>query len=230
MKSRARGPRFVLSVPELDIMAGERVALLGLSGCGKSTLLDLLAMVLCPDRAEVFHFRPRGGRGLDVAAAWERNDQDRLARLRRASLGYVLQTGGLLPFLSVRDNIGLGRRLLGLPRRSQVEALAAHLGITAQLDKLPDKLSVGERQRVAIARAMAHQPAVVIADEPTASLDPIHARQIMELFANLVAETGVTLVMATHDWQSVKDAGYRVVRFALTQDPASQTVMARVAG
>ncbi|MCB2187646.1 MAG: ATP-binding cassette domain-containing protein [Deltaproteobacteria bacterium] len=230
VKRRAQGRSFVLQVPELTITPGERVALVGVSGCGKSTLLDLLALVICPDRATEFRFQPPPGPGLDVAAAWAAGDQDRLARARGASLGYVLQTGGLLPFLSVHDNIALTRRLLGLPRQGRVQALAAQLGLAGHLGKRPDQLSVGERQRVAIARAMAHQPAVVLADEPTASLDPLHARQILQLFGDLVAQTGVTLVLATHDWPAVKDAGFRVLSFRLTEDPTGKAVVAQVKG
>ncbi len=229
-KRRSLGAGFVLQVPELAIRAGEMVALVGDSGCGKSTLLDLLAMVLRPDGAEVFTFLPAAGARLDVWRAWQGNDQNRLARVRGANLGYVLQTGGLLPFLSVRDNIALSRRLLGLPRQGWTEALAKRLGIANHLSKLPGQLSVGERQRVAIARALAHQPAVVLADEPTASLAPIRARQIMDLFATLVSQYGATLVLATHDRQAVEHGGFRVVNFVLSQAPRDGSVLARVEG
>lgn len=230
VKRRALGQGFVLAVPELTIRPGEMVALVGESGCGKSTLLDLLAMVLRPDQAEDFTFQAAPKPPLDVWRAWRGKDQNRLAAARGESLGYVLQTGGLLPFLSVRDNIALSRRLLGLPRRGRADALAQRLGIANHLTKLPGQLSVGERQRVAIARAMAHQPAVVIADEPTASLDPIRARQIMELFASLVAQANTTLIVATHDRQAVEQGGFRVVSFALSQSPRDGAVQARAEG
>jgi putative ABC transport system ATP-binding protein len=206
------------------------VALVGFSGCGKSTLLDLMAMVLRPDRAVDFSFRPGQEETLNVMEAWDRKDLDVLADTRMHHMGYVLQTGGLLPFLSVRDNIGLSREGLGLPVKEAVEAVAGRLGIERHLDKFPAQLSVGERQRVAIARAMAHEPSVVIADEPTASLDPINAGEIMGLFSNLADEFQVTLVVGTHDWERVEERGFRRVKFELERDAADGTVKATVSG
>ena len=221
---------FVLTVPELIIQKGEKVALVGFSGCGKSTLLDMLAMVLRPDSAAAFAFRAEQEKPLDVTAAWGRRDLDVLAYTRMLHMGYVLQTGGLLPFLSIRDNIGLSRQGLGLPVKDAVEALAERLGIGRHLDKYPAQLSVGERQRVAIARAMAHDPSVVIADEPTASLDPINAEEIMGLFTSLVDENGVTLVVGTHDWEMVEERSFRRLTFDLEQDATDGTVRATVSG
>jgi putative ABC transport system ATP-binding protein len=221
---------FVLTVPELIIQKGEKVALVGFSGCGKSTLLDMLAMVLRPDRAVAFAFRARAEKRLDVTAAWKRKDLNLLASTRMLHMGYVLQTGGLLPFLSIRDNIGLSRQGLGLPVEDAVETLAERLGIGRHLNKFPAQLSVGERQRVAIARAMAHDPSVVIADEPTASLDPINAEEIMGLFTSLVDENGVTLVVGTHDWEMVEQRSFRRLTFDLEQDATDGTVRATVSG
>jgi putative ABC transport system ATP-binding protein len=204
------------------------VALVGFSGCGKSTLLDLMAMVLRPDGAVEFSFSPCQEKRLNVMEAWERKDLDVLADTRMHHMGYVLQTGGLLPFISVRDNIGLSRQGLGLPVQEAVEAVAGRLGIGRHLDKYPVQLSVGERQRVAIARAMAHDPSIVIADEPTASLDPINAEEIMGLFSNLVDEFNVTLVVGTHDWDRVEERGFRRVKFELEKDAADGTVRATV--
>ncbi|MBW1711705.1 MAG: ABC transporter ATP-binding protein [Deltaproteobacteria bacterium] len=229
-KNWAGSGGFVLTIPELSICQGEKVALVGNSGCGKSTVLDMLAMILRPDATATFTFSPEQGHPLDVAAAWRRKDLDSLAKARMLHLGYVLQTGGLFPFLSVGDNIGLSRRVLGLPVEKDVPDLAGRLGIGGHLDKLPGQLSVGERQRVAIARAMAHQPAVVIADEPTASLDPINAEAIMALFSSLTDEYGVTLIVATHDWEGVDKGGFRRVSFDLEQDAAQGTVRATVLG
>lgn len=221
---------FLLKVPALTIRRGEKVALVGSSGCGKSTLLDLLAMVLRPDDAGAFLFHTEQEKPLDVTKAWKRKDLDLLASMRMRHMGYVLQTGGLLPFLSVRDNIGLSRQGLGLSLQDSVEAVADKLGIGRHLDKYPAKLSVGERQRVAIARAMAHEPAVVIADEPTASLDPINAEEIMVLFTGLADEFGVTLVVGTHDWDMVDERGFRRLTFDLEQDATDGTVRATVSG
>jgi putative ABC transport system ATP-binding protein len=221
---------FILTVPTLKVVKAEKLALVGFSGCGKSTLLDLLAMVLRPDGAEEFSFFSGQENRLDVKEAWRRKDLDMLANARMLHMGYVLQTGGLFPFLPVRDNIGLSRQGLGLPARDAVEAVAKKLNIGRHLDKLPGQLSVGERQRVAIARAMAHEPSVVIADEPTASLDPINADEIMALFTGLADEYGVTLVVATHDWGRVAQRGFRRVEFSLEQDVNEGAVRATVCG
>jgi putative ABC transport system ATP-binding protein len=223
-------PPFNLTVSKLVIQRGEKVALVGFSGCGKSTLLDLLAMVLRPDEAEEFVFSTHAGVRVDVMEAWRRKKLDSLANTRLHHIGYVLQTGGLFPFLSVRDNIGISRQGLGLPADDTVKELAKRLNIERHLNKLPGQLSVGERQRVAIARSMAHQPSVVIADEPTASLDPINAGEIMKLFANLVDEYGVTLVMATHDWGRLGNHGFRRVEFDIQQDAEHGAVTANVVG
>jgi putative ABC transport system ATP-binding protein len=221
---------FELIVPELIIRQGEQVALVGFSGCGKSTLLDLLAMILRPDSAAEFAFFTAKDKRLDVADTWKRKNIDGLAHARLRYIGYVLQTGGLLPFLSVYDNIALSRYGLGLAEQNAVKSVAEQLGIDRHLAKFPAQLSVGERQRVSIARAMAHEPSVVIADEPTASLDPINAEDIMGLFTRLTEEKGVTLVVATHEWDRVAELGFRRVKFDLEKDKAKGSVRARVSG
>ncbi|UCD79339.1 MAG: ATP-binding cassette domain-containing protein [Desulfobacterales bacterium] len=221
---------FELTIPQLTIRQGEKVALVGFSGCGKSTLLDLLAMILQPDRATEFSFFTAEDKCLDVAGTWKRKNLDGLARARMQHIGYVLQTGGLLPFLSVYDNIALSRNGLGMPEQGAVKAVAEKLGIERHLQKYPSQLSVGERQRVSIARAMAHEPSVVIADEPTASLDPINAEEIMGLFTRLAEEKGVTLIVATHEWDRVEELGYRQVKFDITKDKSKGAVSARVSG
>ena len=221
---------FVLTVPALSVRQGEKVALVGYSGCGKSTLLDLLAMILRPDEAAEFIFASGSEDRLNVAEAWQNNDLDVLARSRMRHMGYVLQTGCLFPFLTVRANIGLSRQGLGLPLQESVDLVAERLGIARHLEKLPAQLSVGERQRVAIARAMAHEPSVVIADEPTASLDPITAEEIMKIFSELVGEYGVTLFLATHDWDRVDEGDFRRLEFDLQQDPSTGSVRATVRG
>ena len=199
---------FRLIVPELTIHAGEQVALVGESGSGKSTLLDMLAMVLQPDAAECFELGAIE-QTIDIAAIWSQHNQDRLGALRKAHVGYVLQTGGLLPFLTVRDNIGLSRRILQLADDGAVKQLAGELGIARQLDKLPGELSAGQRQRAAIARALAHRPRLVIADEPTAALDPVTAKKVMALFVGLVNDMGITLIVASHDWPQIEALGLR---------------------
>ena len=221
---------FTLDVPELIVRRGEKVALVGMSGCGKSTLLDLLAMVLRPDEAGQFVFFSQQGQKQDIMDAWTRKKLSRLAHIRMVHIGYVLQTGGLFPFLSIRENIGISLLGLGLPVNDAVEDMAKRLHIERHLNKLPGQLSVGERQRVAIGRAMAHQPSLVIADEPTASLDPINAEDIMDLFSALADEKGVTLIMATHDWGNLGKRGFRHVKFELKQEADHGAVKAKVIG
>ena len=221
---------FALEVPELIIRRGEKVALVGMSGCGKSTLLDLLAMVLRPDKAGQFVFFSQQGQKQDIMDAWTRKKLSRLARIRMVHIGYVLQTGGLFPFLSIRENIGISLLGLGLPVDEAVEDMAKRLHIERHLNKLPGQLSVGERQRVAIGRAMAHRPSLVIADEPTASLDPINAEDIMDQFSALADEKGVTLIMATHDWGNLGKRGFRHVQFELKQEANGGAVKAKVFG
>jgi putative ABC transport system ATP-binding protein len=120
-----------------------------------------------------------------------------------------MQTGGLLPYLTVRDNINLSRNVLKMKKDDTVDTLARELGIARHLDKLPGTLSTGERQRVAIARGLAHQPSIVIADEPTASVDPFAAEKIMALFMELAEDRNITVIVASHAWRHIKRLGLR---------------------
>lgn len=207
----AEGAAFRLRVPSLQIAMGEKIALIGHSGCGKSTLLDMLAFILRPSDMGAFRFRPeRTGEAIDIAEYWAKSRQNALGDMRKQYIGYVMQTGGLVPYLSVRENICLSRNLLNMAHNDRaVEELAGHLGIRHHLDKLPSTLSTGERQRVAIGRALAHRPSIVIADEPTASLDPIAAEKIMNLFIELVDELNITVIVASHAWHHIKRLGLR---------------------
>jgi putative ABC transport system ATP-binding protein len=217
--------RFDLVVGALAIERGEKLALIGPSGSGKSTLLDLLSMVSVPSQAEQYLFAPVAGKAIDVGAMLARADDsgNRLARLRRDGIGYVLQTGGLLPFLTVRRNIGLSRSLRGDALEPMVTEVACSLGVADHLHKLPDALSVGERQRVAIARALAHRPAVVLADEPTAALDPSNAANVMDRFVVLAREAGATVVIASHDHSRVAALGFRCVSPVLSTEGTAVT-------
>ena len=179
---------FRLHVRSLDVRQGQLLALTGPSGCGKSTALDVLAGILRPDSGDGSRFLLRTADGeTDMLALWRAGRLDALARLRGKHLGYVLQTGGLLPFLSARDNILLPCRCLGIMGR-RLEAvwnMATALGIDRLLLQMPDSLSVGERQRVAIARALAHGPAIV--------------------------QQGTTVIMVSHDPQMAREAGFTLV-------------------
>ncbi len=256
------GAGFCLHVPELTVRRGERLALTGPSGCGKSTLLDVLSLVTAPLHAEQFEMTTaviaangkrlatqRGQQSgkqpgkhrqqsVDLLAISQRRDaHNRFAALRRFHIGYVLQTGGLVPFLTVAGNLRAPRRLAGLPEarhtsrqqgeqrgwQSDLELVEA-LGIADHLNKYPDQLSVGERQRAAIARALVHEPAIVIADEPTAALDPENSDRVMQLFVDLAERQGTTLLVASHDHQRVARFGFRRIahRFDSTA-PSGET-------
>ena len=219
----SEGTEFRLSVPKLHIGIGEKVALVGPSGCGKSTLLDILAMVLSPSSVDQFTFNSLNGNSRDVARYWSRNRLNRLSELRKHHIGYVLQTGGLLPFITVRHNIDLSCRLLSLQGKNRIESVASKLGIRRHLDKLPAMLSVGERQRVAIARALIHRPSIIIADEPTASLDPSTAERIMNLMMELTDELGLTLIIASHDVDFMSRLGLRHLSYHLNNHQTGST-------
>ena len=208
----AGGAEFRLTISRLDVPAGAKLAFIGESGSGKSTLLELLAMILRPSESGAFDFRPQvGGESYDIAAAWQSADADALSDLRSRHIGYVLQYGGLLPYLTVRENIDLSRRLVHCEAPATAEHWAGKLNIGGQLDKLPAALSVGQRQRVAIARALAHNPSVLIADEPTASVDPVNAERIMELMVGLVDDLGVTLIVASHAHRLMQKVGLSMI-------------------
>ncbi|MEJ2611399.1 MAG: ABC transporter ATP-binding protein [Candidatus Thiodiazotropha sp.] len=206
----SEGTAFRLRVPSLQIALGEKIALIGESGCGKSTLLDMLSMILRPSESGSFRFRPeRGAEPVDISTLWQNKQLNQLGDLRRQRIGYVMQTGGLLPYLTVQENISLSRRLLDTPDDHLINQLVGDLGIKQHLNKLPHELSVGERQRVSIGRALAHHPSIVIADEPTASLDPIAAESIMSLFIELVDELQITVILASHAWRHINRLGLR---------------------
>jgi putative ABC transport system ATP-binding protein len=215
-------------VPQLDVARGSRLALIGESGSGKSTLLELLAMILMPTEARKFSFSASGdGPVSDLDAIWRERDSDALSELRSRYIGYVLQHGGLLPYLTVRRNIELPRLLLGLPVDGVPDDLAGRLGIAQQLDKLPSELSVGQRQRAAIGRALAHEPPIVIADEPTAAIDPLNAQRIMELLVDLVEALGVTLILATHAQELVRERGFTLLPHSI-EASAGQSMIVTV--
>lgn len=205
----SNGYSFGLRVPSLRIHRGEKIALIGESGCGKSTLLDMLAFILQPSRVGDFSFQAGNVDAVDIGAAWRKRRRNRLAALRKTYMGYVMQTGGLLPYLTIYDNINLSRQMLGMKADGTVENLARELGLARHLHKLPDALSTGERQRVAIGRALAHRPAIIIADEPTASVDPFAAEKIMSLFIGMVEERNITVIVASHAWRHIKQLGLR---------------------
>lgn len=208
----AGGAGFELVVEAFSIRRGEAVALAGPSGSGKSTLLDLMALTLRPSAIGCLTIGTRGGDVIDIGALWRGKNEDRLTGTRAAHLGYVLQQGGLLPFLSVRQNIALSQAVLGRPDPARVVVLAERLEIADLLDRAPATLSVGQRQRVAIGRALAHRPEVVLADEPTASVHPTLADSILMLLMDQARLDDTALVLATHDPDRALRHGFDVVR------------------
>ncbi len=206
-KKRPATVPYCLSIGSLTLQRGYRYSLLGESGSGKSTAMDLFSMILRPDTADVFTFHTDTA-SIDVAQAWKTGTLDALAAYRGQFLGYVLQTGGLMPFLSVYENIMLSRQVKGLPGEGSLPVLVKKLGIAHLLDKKAGAISVGERQRVSIARALAHDPLLVLADEPTAALDPLTATEVMALLVGLSEEQGVTLLVSSHDWQRMRQLSF----------------------
>ena len=170
-------------------------------------------------RERRFLFSPTPNAANDMLEKWRKKDLNSLARLRQRHLGYVQQTGGLLPFLTARDNIMLRCSSLGCvaERSQQIQGIVDGLGIGRLLKQYPATLSVGERQRVAIAAALAHAPEMVLADEPTAALDPMHARNALRIFANLAQMMNITVLMVTHSLEMAVEAGFSPIRVALDQ-------------
>ncbi len=212
---------FRLAIESFQVEKGEHVAITGPSGCGKSTVLDILGMLLRPTYAERFVFSSGQGRAHDIAAWWRAGALDRMSLLRLHAFGYVLQTGELLPYLTVMENVLLTASVVRKNRADCVQAgekLLASLDISHLRDKYPAEISIGERQRSAIARALAAEPEVVLADEPTASLDPVRARIVMELLLDMVKEKGTTLVVVSHDLALVQSLGFRQAPVEIMQD------------
>lgn len=222
-KRREKGGNlFELTIPVFVAHAGEFIAIVGESGCGKSTLLDILALIMQPTSAERFEIHIPGQ---DWSYEVMSMSEPELAAVRRARLGYVLQTGGLLPFLSVQDNISLPCKINGLrDSKDHFARLVSNLKISDQLTKKPQFLSGGQRQRAAIARALAHQPCIVLADEPTAAVDKVTAVEIRDTFKELTRQMGVALLMVTHDERLVEDVADRTFTFQVTKVNERHTV------
>ncbi|MBQ7456345.1 MAG: ATP-binding cassette domain-containing protein [Desulfovibrio sp.] len=212
---------YTLAIEHLTVNQGDMLAITGESGCGKSTALDLLGLVSAPTSAETFFFC-RDGKRASIPDLFAAKDFDGLARLRLGAIGSVLQTGELLPYLSVQDNLLVPALLAGIGKDEALEnahTLAKTLGITHRLRAYPNTLSVGERQRAAIVRALVQKPLVILADEPTAALDPIHANAVMEVFLAEVRERKTTLILVTHQ-KSLLHPSMRELRIHVRQTDA----------
>ena len=183
------------------LSAGEMVALVGPSGCGKSTTLNLIAGVDRPDEGEVIVC------GTDLARAGEAE----LVRARRRHTGIVFQSFHLMPHLTVEENVALPLALDGRKDPARVRDLLRRVGLEDRRGHFPAELSGGEQQRTAVARALVHRPAVVLADEPTGSLDSASGTAVLQLMDELRREEGSALLLATHD-DAIAAAADRVVR------------------
>ena len=186
------GPTPALRGMDLSVDAGEVLAVMGPSGSGKSTLLHCLAGILTPDSGEVTF----DGRRVDHMPDRQRS------QLRRAELGFVFQFGQLVPELPVLENVALPLLLGGRGRRAAVAAAEEwlpRLGLDGLGQRLPGELAGGQRQRVAIARALIAGPRLILADEPTGSLDSVAADDVMELLVTTAKAERVGVVVVTHE-------------------------------
>jgi putative ABC transport system ATP-binding protein len=180
----------ILDSIDLEVGSGEFLAIVGPSGSGKSTLLALMAGLDRPSAGEVW----LNGERIDHLS------EDRLAILRRHSVGFVFQSFQLLGNFTARENIMLPMELLArTDARSRAEELLAAVGLGERGHHYPSQLSGGEQQRVALARAFAPQPTLLLADEPTGNLDGATGRMVLDLLVSLRADEGATLVLVTHD-------------------------------
>jgi putative ABC transport system ATP-binding protein len=181
----------VLEGADAEIRDGEFVAIVGRSGSGKSTLLNLISGIDAPDSGTI---------EFDGAVISGLREPER-TRFRRHHVGFVYQLFNLIPTLNVEENVRLALELDGVrgaPARARARELLEQVGLGTRLASATDVLSGGEQQRVAIARALAHQPQLLLADEPTGNLDEQTGRQIQELLRDLVRRRGSTLILATH--------------------------------
>ncbi len=188
---------------ELAIKKGEFTTLCGPSGSGKTTLLNLISALDKPTEGEVW-FEGQALSGLS---------RTQLSRLRRDRIGFVFQSFNLVPVLTAYENVELVLSLQGVPARERSERimpLLSSLGLEGLEHRKPDALSGGQQQRVAVARAIAHHPAIVMADEPTANLDSKSASNLLDYMEKLNAEKNVTFLFSTHD-QKVMDRARRVI-------------------
>lgn len=180
----------------LAVATGEFVGLVGPSGSGKTTLLAMLSALLTPTTGQVI---------IDGSNLAEMTDKQRV-EFRRKRVGFTFQANNLIPYLTALENVELMLRLngeLNAAGRARSRDLLGRLGLSDRLHNLPSQMSGGQQQRVAIARALIHNPAVVLADEPTASLDTERAHQVVETFAQLIHEHNRAGVIVTHDLRMI---------------------------
>lgn len=184
--------RSVLDEMELSVKEGELIVLLGRSGSGKSTMLNLVSGIDKPDSGQVIIG------GTDLAKL---NEKDRTL-FRRKNIGFVFQSFNLISTLTARENVLLPLKLKGnsdAVSNEIADRFLNEVGLGDRGDSYPDRLSGGEQQRIAIARALAHEPMLILADEPTGNLDYETGSTILDILNKLVRENGRTIILATHD-------------------------------
>ncbi|MBC8120123.1 MAG: ABC transporter ATP-binding protein [Burkholderiaceae bacterium] len=195
----------VLTAPDFELARGEHCALVGASGSGKTTLLHILAGILRPTSGEVT---------LDGEVLYPSTGQDDRWRARR--IGVVPQRLHLMASLNALDNVRLAEYLVGNSARGGAHALLIDLGLKERLHARPESLSVGEQQRVAIARAIVNNPCLLLADEPTSSLDDQNAQRAVDLLFEAARKTDALLVVATHDAR-IRERFARQVQLSASQ-------------
>lgn len=193
--------RLILDAVSLSVEAGEFAAIVGPSGSGKSTLLSVAGLLLSPDSGNILI----AGRDVTAASKKERTG------IRRRQIGFIFQNHDLLPFLKTEDQLRLVQDKAQRDR-VDIDELLRELGIENCRGQFPAKMSGGEKQRTAIARAFVNDPDVILADEPTASLDAERGRQVAEMIRNEVKKRGKAAVMVTHDTRilDLTDKVYRI--------------------
>ncbi len=190
-------PIYAVDKVSFQVKHGEFVALVGPSGSGKTTMLSMLAALLTPTGGQIL---------IDGQDLSKMNERKRVI-LRRQKIGFTFQSNNLIPFLSAQENVELMLRLNGKLKhgeRIRAAELLSRLGLSDRLHNLPAQMSGGQQQRVAIARALIHNPTLVLADEPTASLDTERAFQVVQTFAALIHENNRAGIMVTHDLRMVQ--------------------------
>ena len=196
-KKNAKQSSLIFADVDLSIKTGSFMGLMGESGCGKSTLLKIMAGLETPDSGSVF---------VDEQVIYKdgkmRLNEAKFAAFRRENFGFIFQSHQLIPELTVLENILLPLQLIGWNRKKakkRAEGMLSHVSLLKELqDSFPQEISVGQQQRVGIARALIHQPSLIFADEPTASLDPENSVGVVDLLLGLQEEYDSTILMVTH--------------------------------
>ncbi|MFF1071742.1 ABC transporter ATP-binding protein [Streptococcus pyogenes] len=199
-----------LKATDFSIEAGEFVAIIGPSGSGKSTFLTIAGGLQTPSSGQLI---------IDGTDYTHLSEKER-SRLRFKSVGFILQASNLIPFLTVQQQLELVDHLTGSKEKAKANQLFDDLGIAGLKHQLPQELSGGERQRAAIARALYHDPALLLADEPTASLDTEKAYEVVKLLAKESKEKNKAIIMVTHDDRMLEycDKVYRMQDGELRQE------------